>query len=225
MKNLRLILTACMIFSHVDLFALQLRGTELLTDITPPVSLDTFIELEELLQTVEPKDEGLKPVVITTDINNWLDDNVAISTIRPSSLKGKLKIGIRWPCHYKDISVDLDLYTRSTVEYHYLFFGIKKTPEGVYYKDYLRSPDAENALEYVDFTKEIDITKLEVMINFYAGVCPGGPKGQVRAWFEGQVYELPFHITAKTGNRAGIDGGLMNNNRWLIIDVNKLFKL
>jgi hypothetical protein len=49
-------------------------------------------------------------------------------------------------------------------------------------KDYLDAT-GEKQFEFIEFSKEIDLTKAEVAINLDSGTLPSGPAGTLRVWF------------------------------------------
>jgi hypothetical protein len=146
----------------------------------------------------------------------FLDIHAPISHDRPHSTRGLVKIGIRWAC-----PVDLDLYARSSASSDFLYFGHRDTPEGHFPHDYTNAPDG-SAFEYVEFTREIDLSTLEAFVNFYGGTCQTGPSGIVRLWFENRVYEGHFALSAKQGNQGDGRDSHMTGSYWTQINVKKL---
>ena len=229
-----------LLFSSIFLFSIEaianeFRRAEIHTFLKPPVKINTVIKdpnaeihteikFDEFVTNISPKEEPnttiSTPLLTATLRPSWLDGDAPLAQTKPISLRGSLKIGIRWPC-----SADIDIYSRSNRQYSYLFFGHKQTPEGVYYKDYLTSPNVSNAIEYLEYTTPVDVRNLEILLNFYSGYCSEGAKGIVRAWIDHQIYELPFHIRATNGNRARKGRGKSKDKHWLIINTHKLFKL
>jgi hypothetical protein len=146
-------------------------------------------------------------------IADFMSDNVVLSNVPPSKNIGRMKIGIRWPC--KDC--DIDLYAKTNSGSKYLFFGNNSTEEGTYFKDFQNSPDTINGLEYIEFTKEVDVANIDAKINFYKGQTDKPVTGVVRIEFDGKVYEKPFIINATQGNNAGDDP-----NCWTTVNVKEL---
>jgi hypothetical protein len=146
-------------------------------------------------------------------IADFMSDNVVLSNVPPSKNIGPMKIGIRWPC--KDC--DIDLYAKTNSGSKYLFFGNNSTEEGTYFKDFQNSPDTINGLEYIEFTKEVDVANIDAKINFYKGQTDKPVTGVVRIEFDGKVYEKPFIINATQGNNAGDDP-----NCWTTVNVKEL---
>ncbi len=55
-------------------------------------------------------------------------------------------------------------------------------------------------------------------MNYYGGECLGGPRGVVRAYVDGRIFEQPFHILASSGNF-----GAESRDYWVRIDPVELF--
>ena len=81
------------------------------------------------------------------DDHPWLGENAIIETTPPPSVIGQLKLGIRWPC----IRCNIDIYTRSSTDSEWLYFGNTRTDDGMFYKDWQESPDTVNGLEVIEF--------------------------------------------------------------------------
>jgi len=147
----------------------------------------------------------------------FMSEKASLATKAPPKHKGKLKIGIRWPC--KDC--DVDLYAKSEQSPKFLYFSNVKTDEGIYHKDYTSSPDTVNGLEYIDFTKDVDVNDMNIKINFFSGHAENGVPGIVRAEFDGLVYEDKFFIEATNGNK----GNEENPENWQAINFKKLLRM
>ena len=146
----------------------------------------------------------------------FLHDDVSIATAPPPRSTGYLKVGIRWAC----ARCDIDLYARNGKKAEFLYFGNVETPQGRYNKDFQTSPDTTNGLEYIEFTAPVDLHDVEVLINYYAGgPIAGGPKGTVRAFFDGRVYEAPFRIAAPEGNGGKARDRALTSAHWDVIDL------
>ena len=100
-----------------------------------------------------------------SEADDFMNDNVTISTQPPSKTKGIIKIGIRWYCQ----DCDIDLYAKTNPAPEFLFYSNNQTNEGRYIKDFTSSPETLNGLEQVEFTREVEVTDLNVLINFYGG--------------------------------------------------------
>lgn len=162
------------------------------------------------------------PAPRTSDAPSWLQPNVPLATAAPSSLKGPLKLGIRWPC----AQADVDLYARASTSAPFAFFGLPQTPEAIYPRDFRTSPDREGKFEIIEFKQDVNLAQVEAYINLYEGSCPESVKGVVRAQFgDGKPYEMPFKIEAKTGNRGRLQDGTFSPPYWTKVDIRQLLKL
>lgn len=158
---------------------------------------------------------------VTSEGAEFMNDNVPISKTPPSKTKGLLKIGIRWGCK----NCDVDLYAKSNTAPNYLYYSHGETEEGKYFKDFTSSPDTINGLEYIEFTRDVDIKNLSVLVNLFSGFSLTGIDGVVRAYFDGKVYEKPFNIKAMTGNNGSDIEQASTSRNWAVIDVKSLFSL
>lgn len=135
-------------------------------------------------------------------------------------LKAKnVQVGIAWQCQ----DCDLDLYARANPDAQVLWFGHTKSPLGVYFKDYQKSPDTKNGYETIAYSEAIDLRALQIYVNFYKGTAPNGVKGELRISVDGQTYSKPFHIKAQQGGGAkailpAINAGLVAGKTMLAID-------
>lgn len=82
-----------------------------------------------------------------------------------------------------------------------------------------------NGMEYVDLTDIQNLATLDIMINHYGGACSEGIKGSVRAYFNGEVYEVPFATIASSGNRGRDKNGASSSEYWAVINPRDLFNL
>jgi len=149
----------------------------------------------------------------------FLDTHATISHVRPPTLRGLAKIGIRWAC-----PVDLDIYARGGPSTEFLYYGHTETAEGHFPHDYTQAPDG-SAFEYIEFTREIDLSRMEAFVNFYGGTCPAGPSGIVRLWFNNHIYEGQFALAAKGGNHGDGRPDHMTGPYWAQINVKKLLHI
>lgn len=178
-----------------DLNACTQRFVEKINETPEEFAVDPAQTKPEMLRIVRSTERAAEPR--QDDGARFMEDDAAISTQPPARRTGPSKVGIRWACG----ACDIDLYARASPQADFLYFAQQATPEGRHNKDWLNSPDVEKQYEYIDFTTPIDIDNLEIYLHFYRGQQPGGPGGVIRLWFDGQVYEKPFHITAERGNR------------------------
>lgn len=146
----------------------------------------------------------------------FLHEHVAISREPPTTTKGVAWVGLRWRA-----AGDIDLYTRADATRPWLFFGNTQTEDGRFNKDH-RSATGETQFEFVEYTRELDLTKAQVAINFYEGQLNASPEGVIRVWFDRRVYEATWKIAAHSGN-----GGAppMSGPHWLTIDLRKVVGL
>lgn len=142
----------------------------------------------------------------------FLGTDIPVNTISAMNTTGRLKVGVRWDC-----SCDLDLYVRHKSEEKPLYFGNKTSKLGSFFKDWTSSTKDALSYEFVEFDEPVDARDLEIRVNFHSGKIPGGPKGAVRIWLDGQdgVWEQEFHITASRGNRGNSS---TRNGHWVTID-------
>jgi hypothetical protein len=146
----------------------------------------------------------------------FLREDVPISRTPPATSTGIAWIGIKWgaPC-------DLDLYARPDGASPWLFYGQVRSADGYFNKDYLSAP-GDKQFEYIEFNRPIDLNRVEVAVNLYSGDLPTGPEGIIRVWFNGQVYEAPFKLAAKSGSRGALP---MSGPYWLRLDLRKIVGL
>lgn len=146
----------------------------------------------------------------------FLRDDVPISRTPPTAMKGIAWIGLKWnaPC-------DVDLYSRPDGSSQWLYYGQVRSADGRFNKDFL-SATGETQFEYIEFVRPIDLATAEVAINLYSGELAVPPEGVIRVWFGGRVYEAPFKLAAKRGNRGALP---MTGANWLRIDLRKVLGL
>ena len=154
----------------------------------------------------------------SVDAVDWLTRGALAETSQrpPSVMVGPMKIGIRW-----QENIDLDVYATPRPGAETLFFQHPRSPEGYYYKDHRSSPGKE--FEFIEFEKPVDIREVEAYVNFYKGSCPGGPRGEVRIEFDGQIYGATFSLAAPRGNRGRT--GDDQRDYWTRIPVQEILKL
>jgi len=152
------------------------------------------------------------------EVTDWLTRGSLSETAQrpPGVMVGPMKIGIRW-----QDNIDLDLYAAPRHGAETLFFQHPRSPEGYYYKDHRSSPGKE--YEFIEFESPVDIREVEAFVNFYKGTCEGGPRGEVRIEFNGQIYGAPFLISASRGNRGR--AGEEQREHWVQLPVREIMKL
>lgn len=183
------------------------------------ISAESFASLAvepEVSREIASEGQGAEP---------WLTPRtVTVSERAPELRTTALKIGVRWGDDDQCGGSDLDLYVRSSPERPYLYFRNKASLDGTYHKDYQSAPGTRNGLEFVDITDQVPLAELEIWINYYGGSCPGGPKGVVRAFVNGDSYETDFHIPSSNGNR-GLARERKDKPHWVKIEPAMLFNL
>jgi hypothetical protein len=134
----------------------------------------------------------------------------------PSQMVGPLKIGIRW----KE-NIDLDLYATPRRDAETLFFQHTRSPEGYYFKDHRSSPGRE--YEFIEFDSPVDVRQVRGFVNFYAGSCPGGPRGEVRIEFLNRIYRGTFAIASPEGNQGR--SGSAQADFWTRIPIQEILRI
>jgi len=128
-----------------------------------------------------------------------------------------VSIGITWAP-----GVDLDLYVRPTPTADVIYYGRDNTEHGRLFKDFTISPGT--GFETVTLSQAVDLSQLEIAVNYYGGaVSPNGVTGELRIAIGDQVWVMPFHIPATSGNKgAGADAAVVErrvpNTAWELID-------
>ena len=162
-----------------------------------------------------------EPIPEHDGVSDFMENGVEVSTEPPLSTRGKIKVGIRWPCN----RCDIDLHARASDSKPFLNYGRVETEEGKYFKDFRSSPDTINGLEHIEFTEDIDVNDLQVFVNFYSGKAEGGPKGVVRVLFEERIYEGSFHIQSSEGNVGKQRDNADSSPYWEVIDIPSILGL
>jgi hypothetical protein len=170
--------------------------------------------------SLAPGDTKLEMLRVSRSIEvaDWLirSSSSDIAQRPPTVMRGRMKIGIRW-----QDNIDLDLYATPSRGAETLFFQHTRSPEGYYYKDHRSSPGKE--YEFIEFERPVDIRDVEAFVNFYKGLCEGGPRGEVRIEFDGKIYGAPFSISASKGNRGRAGEG--ERDYWVQIPVREIMKV
>ena len=149
---------------------------------------------------------------------DWLtgDAPPGANPLPPSRLLGPLKIGIRW----KE-KIDLDLYATARPGAETLFFQHTRSPEGYYFKDHRSSPGRE--YEFIEFESPVDVRDVRAFVNFYAGSCPDGPRGEVRIEFLNRIYRGNFDIESSEGNEGR--SGRSQGRFWTQIPIQEILRI
>ena len=169
------------------------------------------------VDTTQSKIEMLR-VSRNVEIADWLTRGTLSETADspPTTLVGPMKIGIRWKHN-----IDLDLYATPRHGAETLYFQHIRSPEGYYYKDHRSSPGRE--YEFIEFESPVDAREVEAFVNFYKGLCPGGPRGEVRIEFDGRIYGAAFSISSEEGNLGRT--GQSQQEFWTRIPVQEILKI
>lgn len=148
------------------------------------------------------------------DINFMLRQDINQQPLEAQVVEN-CRIGIRWPG-----DCDIDLYVRPTPGSEELFYGHQRTREGIHVKDWLTSPDVDNnGFETVELRGRVDLSKLTLGVNFYAGKPQrGGVNGQIRIETGGKVFQSDFHVRASTGNGGQDKARRASSTYWVILD-------
>jgi len=166
----------------------------------------------EMLRVPAPMTATL-PVSLDQPGQWFLRDDVPIATTPPNNTKGILWIGIRW-----EGRCDLDLYSRAEPTSPWLYYGNSRTPEGFFNKDFT-SGTGESQYEFIEFTREVETTRIEIAANLYSCDAASPPEATLRAWFGGKVFQTPIRFGAKTGNRGAQP---MSGPHWVRVDLRKV---
>ncbi|NKX63298.1 hypothetical protein HEP89_04240 [Labrenzia sp. 5N] len=142
----------------------------------------------------------------------FLGADIPVNAASALNTRGRLKVGVRWDC-----ACDLDLYVRHKSEEKPLYYANKRSKLGSFFKDWTSSTKDALSYEFIEFNQPVDARELEIRVNFHSGKVPGGPKGAVRIWLEGQdgVWEQDFHMRAERGNRGNSS---TRSGHWITID-------
>ena len=114
----------------------------------------------------------------------FLRDNISISKTPPVTTTGIAWLRIKWSA-----DCDIDLYARSNAGADWLYFGNARTRDGFFNRDF-QTATGPAQWEFIEF-RPIDLTKVNVAINLYAGDLPAPPEGLLRVWFNGNVSKHP----------------------------------
>lgn len=135
-------------------------------------------------------------------------------------------VALRWDCP----SCDLDLYAQSRPRTMPIYFHNPKTAEGQYWKDFRGSDSALGGFEIIEFSGPVDLRKLSVAVNFYAGQVRSPKKtvsGEMLLSVAGQTYAQKFEIKTQDGNKgAGVEDALQSgkasNDRVVLFNIRAL---
>ena len=110
----------------------------------------------------------------------------------------KTGIGICWSGE----GIDLDAYVQPYPGARELSYKRDRTPEGFLYRDE-RTGNLGRYFEFVEFKTAVDLSRVSVWVNLYAGRGP--VSGQVAVFDHGTVKVGSFTVYAAKGNHGGGD--------------------
>jgi len=170
-----------------------------------------------VMDPLETKPEMLR-ASRSVELVDWLNGDVLreANPPPPTQMLGTLKIGIRW----KD-NIDLDLYATPRRGAETLFFQHPRSSEGFYSKDHRSSPGRD--YEFIEFESPVDVRNVRAFVNFYAGSCPGGPRGEVRLEFLNRIYSGTFALASSEGNQGR--SGPAQADFWTQIPIQEILRL
>jgi hypothetical protein len=186
-------------------------------DATGQTVYEASRDLKPEMLRVTAREPATLPLTFDAPGRYFLRDDMPISLTPPSTMKGIAWIGIKWNA---SSTCDLDLYARGEASNPWLYFGSGRTAEGWFNKDFT-SGTGETQFEYIEF-RDIDLGRAEAAINLYSCDASSPPEGRVRIWFSGRVYEAPFKLATKSGNRGAMP---IASPHWLRIDLKKVVGL
>lgn len=144
-----------------------------------------------------------------------------MSTVKVSAQQVRqaqgVTIGISWQCE-----CDLDLYAQAHPNSDVLYYGKTKSDLGVFYKDFVKSPETENGFETIKYSSAVDLKALRVAVNFFKGEAKGGVRGKIYISVDGQTYNKPFVIAAMQGGQSTMPFGQGWKPTTHMIEINPL---
>jgi len=137
----------------------------------------------------------------------------------------KLELGIAWDC----VECDLDIYSQPFPNAPILSYKNKQSPQGRYWKDFVRSPNTVKGFETIAYHVPLDLSAVAVVVNFYNGRVSKRITGEIRVSVNGQTYASDFTINSLKGNSgkdvtAALEARTSSHPQTVIIDVLKLVK-
>ena len=118
-------------------------------------------------------------------------------TARDTVAARNVEIGIKWNCE----GCDVDLYVTPFPDAQTLFFGHKRSPEGLFHKDFTSGRALANGLERVTLSGPVDLSKMTIEIKHYSGAAPLGISGELRIAIGTQTYAKPFTLAPNGGTK------------------------
>ncbi len=170
---------------------------------------------------IDPKETTLEMIKYEASTAEQSVNDRAPSTgaFNASGIVTDLEIGLSWNCQ----RCDLDLHALPYNGAELIYFGQKNTNEGRHYKDYLASPQSENAFEVIRFHAPVNLRQLRIAVNFYGGEADQSVRGDIRFSSGGVVKIKPFELNARSGNkgrdvRDALNKGEADNHHSLILN-------
>ena len=113
-------------------------------------------------------------------------------------INGPVRLRLTWGCE----GCDLDLYVKLP-QGDVISFRNPSSMQGQLYKDQRSSPSLSNGYETVALTGDVDLSKLEVLVNFHTGAAPQGVQGVIEVEAANtEARQIPFQIDTVSGNRG-----------------------
>ena len=127
------------------------------------------------------------------------------------------RIGITWD----EQDVDIDLYVRPNPSAEVIYFGNATTADGRLFKDFRNSP--ASGFETVELTGTVDLSEVDIALNYYGGSTPDGLSGEIRIAIGDTVWASAFSFDAKEGNRSdGVERAIREkeapNGAWVSME-------
>lgn len=153
-------------------------------------------------------------------IANLWDSKISANPSAPTKTSGALTLGIKW-----NRDVDVDLYSKASVDDKELFYGENNAPKfgGRHLKDItnLAGLSATNGFETITYSGAVDISKMPpIYINHYAGKSDQPIEVELRALFDGKAYFKKFRLPA--GNGTSAKGNRNTDPSWIKVTLAEL---
>lgn len=135
-----------------------------------------------------------------------------------------VQVGITWDCE-----CDMDIYVQAGSGDQPLFYGNKRTQEGVFHRDFLSGKDLLNGLEYVSLNVPVNLEDMLIAVNFYGGEAQAGVEGEIRVSIGPRTYGMPFTISGTKGNKGkggnqAVSTRKAPNDRWFVTKADQVVK-
>jgi len=137
--------------------------------------------------------------------------------VKPAATK--IGVGIAWSA-----SVDLDLWIKPSAGSRELCFNNQTTREGRYFRDWRdRNLGQDYELVELDPAPDLDLSKIEAWVNYYAGKS-SPVRGVVVLFYQGHTYYGEFLLPASGGNKAGDKDKRAQSRHWVRLNLAELVK-